>query len=532
MKFMSPFDLLPSKLKWWPIFKECTPKLLVVTDGLNFNPNDGFGLTQFISTLEASTIHGMTPEVIKATRGSDANADINGFEFDHADHGVRKSRYDVVFLFGIWRENTNPLSIDEINAMAQFMEDGGGVFATGDHEDLGASISQDIPRVRSMRYWTAATTPDVSDTSRLSTNLPGDDATYSFADQSDTHPQRLYLNWRTEAGGIDEPHPLLADGPHGAVEVFPDHPHEGECRVPTDLTTTFALGGGNRPEWPDAVGGGSLAPEIVAMSMSHGDAFPGKQSLAPRAFAAISAYDGHEAGVGRVATDATWHHFVNINLDGKGSARDGLMDPPGTDTEDLEQIRQYYRNLGTWLMPRNVRRCLRYPLVIKEIFEFPLIEELKIPWPPKPIPDGPWPKIGSDLKAALAIKHGKAMANAVAADALADAVGVEAAARLRSEARKGDWSGLVELENAALGALVAASIETFVELADKVKAEERKDCAKPTPRSPGADKAMQELDASFDARVKKLASNVVASETGRARERAQRLGELLGALID
>src|SRR6187402_23128 len=47
-------------------FKECTPKILVVTDSLNFLNNDGFGLTEFVATLRASTIHGMTPQVTTA----------------------------------------------------------------------------------------------------------------------------------------------------------------------------------------------------------------------------------------------------------------------------------------------------------------------------------------------------------------------------------------------------------------------------------------------------------------------------------
>jgi hypothetical protein len=38
-------------------------------------------------------------------------------------------------------------------------EQGGGLFATGDHEDLGAGMCARIPRVRSMRYWKLDDTP-------------------------------------------------------------------------------------------------------------------------------------------------------------------------------------------------------------------------------------------------------------------------------------------------------------------------------------------------------------------------------------
>ncbi|MGB5456417.1 MAG: hypothetical protein WBO16_02455 [Gammaproteobacteria bacterium] len=218
-----------------------------------------------------------------------------------------------------------------------------GVFATGDHEDLGAGMRMNVPRVRNMRYWLSSEIPDIGDTSRLSTNLPGDNDIYEFADQSDTHPQRLYVNYRTEAGGIGDPHSLLQGGPLGPIEVFPDHPHEGECRIPTNLNTAFTLGGDEKDEWPGVItGGGKVVPEMVALTMPHGDAFPGKEALAPRSFMAIVAYDGHRANRGRVSTDATWHHFENINIDGTDSSRSGLQDSMGNDTPDMLKIREYY----------------------------------------------------------------------------------------------------------------------------------------------------------------------------------------------
>lgn len=85
----------------FPLFRECTPKLLVVTDGLNYTPNDDFGLTQFVQTLRSSTIHSMTPTVITATHNPNpaaaiafdaVNKHISNFKFDDPTHGVLKSR--------------------------------------------------------------------------------------------------------------------------------------------------------------------------------------------------------------------------------------------------------------------------------------------------------------------------------------------------------------------------------------------------------------------------------------------------------
>ena len=44
----------------------------------------------------------------------------------------------------------------------------------------------------------------------------------------------------------------------------------------------------------------------------------------PRAFGVIGAYDGHQGGVGRIAVDSTWHHFININIDGTGTSQQAL----------------------------------------------------------------------------------------------------------------------------------------------------------------------------------------------------------------
>jgi len=452
-------------------WRECQPKILIVTDGLNFTAGDGFGLTVFANTLATMTLHGMTPQVIKASRsGAAPGADIANFTFDHATHGVLKSRYDVVFILGVNRETAVTLSAGEIAALGRFMQAGGGVFATGDHEDLGAAMGRDIPRVRNMRFWKRSETPNVSNTKRLSTNLSGTDETEEFADQSDRFPQRLYLNFRTNAGGLGQPHPLVQMPPPGrAIEIFPDHPHEGECRVPASLATTFALDGVNVAEWPAATAGGAVAPEVVAMTMSHGDGFPNgptgpKQPLEPRAFISICAYDGQRANVGRVATDATWHHFININLDGTGSGLPAAVN--GLTAADLNRVQQYYRNLATWLMPRTTRRCLRFPLVFEELRRFPLFEELDLPRPPEW--KGPMLRdVGATLAAALRRRLPRWEVDALMADALEDATGERAEALLGAAERIGRSTGQ-DLAFAALGGLVGG-IAVALEDAKDVK---------------------------------------------------------------
>ena len=460
----------------FPWFVECTPKILVVTDNLNYQQANSFGLTEFVDTLCANTIHGMTSIVMTAQFNPDPMAalsydattrHISNYKFTNAAYGVLKSRYDVVFILSINGEFVGPKLTDEsgaLDAITAFMQAGGGVFATGDHEDLGAGMCKDIPRVRNMRYWTNTApqvVPSAGGTDRLTTNLPGrgdiagSDDEYEFSDQSDQFPQRLYVNFRTAAGGIGLAHPLLqVPATNRAIEVFPDHPHEGECIVPSNLTTKLADGA--TEEWP-IVGGARVSPEMVALTMSHGNAFPGKEAVTPRSFIAICAYDGQSANVGRVVTDATWHHFVNINV------RPGMSALAG---RDLADIKQYYANLATWLMPKNERFCRRFPWILTELVNYPLFEEIS------PIPreklDGPRLRnIGALVERALLNHHTHAEVKALIDDALEEAIGTDAKLKLEEHGREIGAISAHDAGLAAIGSLTMAIAERFNELKDK-----------------------------------------------------------------
>lgn len=454
------------------LYKECTPSVLVVTDTLNYNSSDAFGLTQFVNTLKAGTIHGMTPKVTTASRTADPNADIPNYDFTNATNGLLKSRYDVVFLFGLRTEGVSPLPATQIEAVGKFMEAGGGVFATGDHDTLGASLCGDIPRVRAMRKWKAASTPpNISNTTRFSTNLSGPNESEEFSDQSNTEPQRLYANFRTLAGGLGQPHPLLQlKAPRRVLEVYPDHPHEGQCLVPTSLGTSFTLAGASVPEWPVDAMGNAVVPETVAMSVSNGDGFTisgvTKEPLEPKLFAAMVAYDGHRASKGRVTTNSTWHHFVNINLDGTDEPGfSGLQSPPGTDTEALIRIRQHYVNMATWLMPKSVRKCLRFPLVVAELARYPLLEELELA-PIKNATAAQLSAVGEQMVQSLARRTTRWEAQALLSDVLEDAVGDAQAEKLLDHAQ--GLAGLqgLAVAHAALGGMVTAVATQLAELKD------------------------------------------------------------------
>ena len=416
---------------WWkplhPIFRRCGQRILVVTDGsLNYNPNDGFGLTEFLQTLATSGSVLSPPVISTAHRSGDPNATIAGaFNFapNPAPAGhvpVTTANYDQIWLFGF---STSPLSSDERRVITQFMQDGGGVFATGDHSSIGAGMGANLPRVRNMREWAAVpmSTPERLDT----INGPGKDPEYQFTDQSDNVPQRIYPHYEG-SGATWNPHPLLRSST-GDIDVLPDHPHESECRVPPDLTLSINIPGlGNVVEYPLDPMGVRESPRVVATAISGGRYLTdfGKPPVVPRCFGAISAYNGHKVGIGRVACDATWHHFVNINLNGVGNplrnpadfvnGKNGLYDNAGNPTPQYLQIKRYYRNLAGWLAPARIRLCRWWLDLVLERYRFPLIEE----WRPLPHPC-PWDPLveaGMLVHEALDTAHGRGAATELVND--------------------------------------------------------------------------------------------------------------------
>ena len=109
----------------------------------------------------------------------------------------------------------------------------------------------------------------------------------------------------------------------------------------------------------------------VALLLLLGAASHASAQVAPDfgqagSFGVIGAWDGHRTGThGRIVVDATWHHFININLIGADrlatamppdpKALGFLASPAGL--AHYERIKAYFRNIADWLTPRSARRC-------------------------------------------------------------------------------------------------------------------------------------------------------------------------------
>lgn len=383
------------------LFLPCRVRVLLVADGLDFSVG-GFGLRTFVETLLAMPGYHVKFDVTLAhlyAAAGDAMMDpdprivrrIPNFKFDVPDH-FAPDKYDQVWLFGIattfFRGQgypNNRLSDGELAALTRFMNGGGGLFATGDHGSLGACLGGAVPRARSMRLWGPAGDDPASEVSmtgkwRNDTNRPGGVPLTQFNDQSDDVPQPIAPKMYHRRFGIFRfsfPHPLLCS-PNGVIRVMPDHPHEGECVEPADPDQPLGVAGVAGAEYPPASGGGVRPlPEVISTSSvlpgttAHltepgGGYTPYKEPTEAQTFGGICAYDGHRAAVGRVVTDATWHHFVNINLIGDTDPylppgdpkKAGFLSTPAG-VAHLEQIKTYFRNIAVWLSRPALLTCMR-----------------------------------------------------------------------------------------------------------------------------------------------------------------------------
>ena len=343
------------------LWRPCTVRVLIVVDGLDFSPSNGFGLSQFVTTIlntgwyvrfaiTLADIRNVNVAAQGMMPGEPRIADrIAGFRFDNTDH-FAPDRFDVVFLFGIAEtyqffpgRGQATLTDAELQAIGEFQNGGGGLFATGDHAALGRALCSRVARARNMRLWdsknNALGEDMVSMTGRYrnDTNRIGHDSTSEFNDQSDDIPQQIDPVFYTRRSFIFRyrfPHPLLC-GPRGVIRVMPDHPHEGECIVPPDTSLNVQFTGKLGAEYPPGSGGGAQPfPEIISYnrvpagnvaSVDPDRLTDDKSPTVGQRFPGISAYDGHRAGIGRVVCDSTWHHFVNINLTGEANG-DSLRD--------------------------------------------------------------------------------------------------------------------------------------------------------------------------------------------------------------
>ncbi|NUO77252.1 MAG: hypothetical protein HOQ32_14715 [Lysobacter sp.] len=462
----------------------CPQRVLMVADGsLDFGTG-GFGLSEFVQIVRNA---GHTVTTAHRSGSGPASLSIAGsYNFATAATAVTVANYDQIWLFAF---STTALQAAEQQKIAQFMRDGGGLFATGDHDTIGAGMGANLPRVRTMRDWSSIPMATVD---RHDTVLEhGADGIKQFNDQADAIPQRMFPVFFSNGGdpfaaATWAVHPVLRHS-SGAVDYLPDHPHESRCLAPTPVAGTFA----GVEEWPAPSGGGPrIAPVVVAVSISAGrfivsgapTASGTKPPVYPRSFGAISAYDGDPAAAGRIVCDATWHHFVNINLNGSGAGNDPTTGLPrtglyagGLPTPEYLKIRTYYLNTVRWLAPIGRRYCWPFLVAAAVRFDYE-IAELRLPLP-HPCPWDPLLKIGRAVEEVLLGRLGQGALADVVDGMLATAGRGSGLARLldTAQAQSERKEGEAPLSLLPLQDMRRAVLGTFVNLlASKLPEDEQK----------------------------------------------------------
>lgn len=392
----------------------------IATSDPTFGPDAWFTVSHLINTLRTST--SPTFNVDTASRGyntagsfaagivnttPDPNATIKGpnpssptpFHFD--DPGLDLTIYDEIWIFsdeGYDGQDTpvgpplggtgepGGLTDSELAAITNFMQQGGGVFATGDHDGLGSAVGGRIPRLRYMRKWYSQfdSSPNIpplavrnwpgggttrQDTLQKSPTDVGD--TFFFDDQSDDIPQPLTV--------LVPSHPVV-QGATGVLKVYPDHMHEGEVIAPTgaqlaqtsasDATLSFA--GSGFTEFPTIAGyqavpvvlaqtssgtGGGLTGHVTEVGegmVCENDNFASDMTVCEvRTNNALAAYDGHTVNVGRILTDSSFHHFLDLNLLGDPCSdiptKQQGFNASASGKSVLKELEAFYINMATWL---------------------------------------------------------------------------------------------------------------------------------------------------------------------------------------
>jgi hypothetical protein len=386
------------------MLRPCRMKILMVVDGYDnqfVNITFGrlyFSLSALCDHLENSPDWWIKFDLTKKHRQTDplGAADQNGFRF--TDAGFDINQYDQVWFFGARTNINDPqrLNDQELEIIARWMDEKqGGVFAVGDHYDLGASLCGRIPRVATMRKWSVAQNPPQNfGPNRHDTLRKGHDNFYTFNDESDDLPMttrvRRYPLWSVEYFRRRwAPHPVLC-GRNGVIDILPDHPHEGEVIVPSNPTATFGFGSyTNKPEYPE-VSGQRPMPEIIAWARVQGDHTDAsdlnKGQANAKEFGAVGAYDGHLANVGRVIVDSTWHHWMDVNLIGR--PRQGDQVDPVSDTDpkafgfeytpagqaSYDRIKDYFLNVAKWLGAPAKQNCMFMRATWGFVIRYPLAE--------------------------------------------------------------------------------------------------------------------------------------------------------------
>jgi len=307
-------------------------RILMVADGsLDFGSGP-YALGELVSLLQVAG-HNITT----AHRyGLGDNCIEGAFDFAHCSKSLTLDQYDQLWLFGF---SATPLHEAERRAVAHFMDEGGGVFATGGHGLLGSGMGANLPRIRAMRKWVMSPLFDENSLDMILQRSP--DATHAPYSDTPDASEKIAPVFLTSGGDHFlmpswYPHPVLRH-PEGVIDTLPFHSLASECLEPKVKAGSFFAG---IEEWP---------ADSTKPNQRPGPVVVAKSNEGQRQWGSISIYDGDNARVGRILCDASWRRFINLNA---SATQEHPADHSPESTQRLNKLHRYYLNIAHWLAPR------------------------------------------------------------------------------------------------------------------------------------------------------------------------------------
>lgn len=244
-------------------------------------------------------------DVLAADRNETADGD--DAELKAAAGGA----FDQVWLIAV--DDVGALTDGDVRNLEAFRAQGGGMFITRDHQDLGSCIARLGALGRTQHFQTV--NPEEDEGRRVCDDLETSHITWP--------------NYHSGANGDLQPveaadHPLMRRPDGSRIARLPAHPHEGAVGAPADLA-------------------GVATPVASGRSARTGNRF-------------TIAVAVEEDGKGRGVADSSFHHVADYNWDTRLGCPSFVDEAPGDevhrDPAALDDARAYVANIAAWLARR------------------------------------------------------------------------------------------------------------------------------------------------------------------------------------
>lgn len=230
---------------------------------------------------------------------------------------LSRADFDELWLFAL--DLGEGLSADDAAGIQRFYQQGGGLFTTRDHQDMGISLLP-LGEIGAFHYFHSQN-PDPDDTRGCI-----DDPYTTYISFPNYHSGRNG-DYQTITP-VQPLHDLLKTATGEAIALFPSHPHEGGVGVPVGLSHAQVI----------AIGKSAVTGRDFNLVVA-GDRPSGSNTSAP----------------GRLVAQSTFHHFADYNWDIAMGCPTFVDESPGNgmaqNPQALKDIHTYVRNLALWLRP-------------------------------------------------------------------------------------------------------------------------------------------------------------------------------------